>query len=120
MVNRDADRLRTGAERLFEAQNPHIMPSDSRARFEARGIQEQVIAEVPCRDATMLVVSIRWPPPGSRMIILSLREFIVGPDGARYPSKYGMTVDARVLPGLANAMATALEVLADAPRGGSR
>ena len=110
----DADELRASAARLFERQNPNITVDRSGA------LQAQEIGEMPVRDGTTMVVSIRWPARDRGMVLLSLREFILGPTGDRYPSKFGMTVDARVLPRLAHTLAQAMDVLAESPRGGRR
>jgi hypothetical protein len=113
-VSRAAEDLAAGAERLFAAQNPRLIREESRNRYDARRIDEQIVGECPGHDGTVLRVSIRWPPPGARMTILSIREFVIGPLGERYPSKYGMTIDARVVPRFAAFIGEAMDRLAHA------
>lgn len=113
-MSNTAEDLRAGAAALFDAQNPLILSSDNRARYDARGIEEQVIGACPGHYGAMLRVSVRWPPPGSRMTIVSFREFIVGPSGDQYPTKYGMTLDARVMPSFGHHVAETLKVLEQA------
>ena len=106
-----AEDLRAGAARLFAVQNPRLINGENRARYDARLIDEQVVGECPGHDGAVLRVSIRWPPPGGRMTILSIREFVIGPSGERYPSKYGMTIDARVVPTFATFISQAMDLL---------
>jgi hypothetical protein len=111
-----SDDLRTGAERLFFAQNPNLIPAARREKYEARGAREQVIGEeAPVRDGLILRVSIRWPSPAvGRAPLVSLREFLISPWGERYATRYGMTMDAHVLPQVAMSLAATMEVLAEA------